>query len=71
MAMGQRQSTEVATSLMRVLTSFPHSGVRVDIATDNVRFIGERNAVAAAVKQFVSRCTEVGVVLNELGPHPH
>jgi hypothetical protein len=66
LAMGQRQSTEVATALMRVLASFERPKVRVDIATDNIRFIGPQREVRAAVVAFLARCNKVGVVLNEL-----
>ena len=52
LAMGQRQSTEVATALMKVLCSF-ETGVRIDIATDNLRFIGRsKTEVADAVQTF-------------------
>jgi len=66
MAMGQRQSTEVATALMRLIASFDHAGVRVDIATDNIRFVGSKRGVTDALRTFSKRCDAVGVVLNEL-----
>jgi len=70
MAMGQRQSTEVATALMRILCAFDHDGVRIDIATDNLRFVGQRADVIAAVARFCERCDATGVVLNELTRTP-
>lgn len=70
LAMGQRQSTHIATALMRLLLAFDHPTVQVDIQTDNVRFVGDREDVIAAVSTFCERCTAVGVVLNELPPSP-
>ena len=69
MAMGQRQSTEVATALMRLACSFVHD-VRIDIATDNVRFIGSRQGVIDAVTEFCARCDRLGLILNELPRQP-
>jgi hypothetical protein len=65
--MGQRHSSEVATSLMRLLADFERPHVRIDIATDNVRFVGPYDAIIAAVTEFAARCDKVGVILNELG----
>ena len=70
LAMGQRQSTEVAVMLMRLLCCFPHEGVRIDIATDNVRFVGSYDSVLSAVRMFTSRCSSVGVMLNEISSDP-
>ncbi len=53
---------------MRLLCSFSRPNVRVDVATDNVRFIGTRSAVRRAVLEFLARCDAVGVVINEVPP---
>jgi hypothetical protein len=66
LAMGQRQSTHIATALMRLVCDFDHDGVAIDIATDNVRFVGSKDAVHAAVKTFLARCNHIGLVINEI-----
>lgn len=68
LAMGQRQSTHIATALMRLVCDFEHDGVSIDIATDNVRFVGSKDDVFRAVKQFRDRCKHIGLVINELPP---
>ena len=55
---------------MRLVCSFPHPDVRIDIATDNVRFIGSRADVISAVNTFCQRCHSIGLILNELPPSP-
>jgi hypothetical protein len=65
LAMGQRQSTHIATALMRLVCDFDHHGVTIDIATDNVRFVGSQNGVFLAVKEFFARCKHIGLIINE------
>ena len=64
--MGGRHSTQVATAATRLLLSFEHPGVRVDVCTDNVRFTGKRHAVLAAARKFVGRCHLARAKLNEI-----
>jgi len=64
--MGGRHSTQVATAATRLLLSFDHPGVRVDVCTDNVRFTGTRQAVLAAARTFVGRCRLARAKLNEI-----
>lgn len=66
MAMGQRQSTEVASALMHLIAAFDHPDVHIDIATDNIRFVGSQEDVTTALRTFSRRCDSIGVVLNEL-----
>jgi hypothetical protein len=63
--MGLRHATEVATAVTRRLVDFPHAGVTVDYAADNVRLIGAREAVLAAFSTLLARCQAVGVQINE------
>lgn len=66
-AMGKRSSTSVATSLTRVLLSFPHpEGVSVHYATDGVRFAGSHDGCVRSASRFVQRARFVGAVINEL-----
>jgi hypothetical protein len=60
--MGQRQSTHIASSVC----DFDHDGVTIDIATDNVRFVGSEADVFAAVKEFCARCRHINFIINEL-----
>jgi integrase len=66
-AMGKRSSTSVATSLMKMLLSFERDpSVRVDFATDGVRFAGPKEACVAAGCEFVRRAAHVGARINEI-----
>lgn len=67
LAMGQRQATEVATAITARLLDFPHPGVTIAYAADNMRFLGrDREVLVAAFTIFLQRCKKVGVQLNEI-----
>ena len=67
LAMGQRQACEVAQGTTWVLVDFARPPtVRVTTCIDNIRFVGPRDDVIAAVKTFLTRCRRVGAQLNEV-----
>jgi len=70
LAMGQRHASHIATALMRIVCSFAHPDVAVDIATDNVRFVGSRENVARATAAFLGRCKVIGLVINDVSKDP-
>jgi len=65
--MGGRHSTTIASTISRVLLSFPmHDSVLVSVATDNVRFAGPREHACAAAFEFIKRCKKARAKLNEI-----
>ena len=64
--MGQRQATEVATAITRLLADFPHDEVAVEVVADNLRFAGSKGPVCAAFATFLERCKFIGAQLNEI-----
>lgn len=66
--MGFRPACEVAQSISLALADFNlPEGVSVDVYIDNIRFVGDREGVIQAGKQFLERCRHVGAkVDNEL-----
>lgn len=69
--MGFRPACEVAQSISLALADFNlPDGVSVDVYIDNVRFVGERDAVIEAGRQFVERCRRVGAKVDNEKPEP-
>jgi hypothetical protein len=67
MPMGQRHAVAVAQCATNVLLSFTHPpGVSSQSCIDNVRFVGPREGVLAAAREFVSRCRQASITINEL-----
>lgn len=67
--MGFRPACEVAQAISLALADHDlPKGVVVDVYIDNVRFIGDREAVIEAGKRFVARCNKVGAILDSEVP---
>ena len=68
LAMGMRQSVDIADTATRLLASFPlPEGVRDDTYIDNMRWIGDTvNDVVTAALTLVLRAFEAGVTINEV-----
>jgi hypothetical protein len=66
--MGLRSSVEVAQAGTWVIVSGLSSKyhVVIDTLTDNVRFVGTKEAVTDAAWEFILRCRRVRAVLNEI-----
>ena len=63
--MGFRPACEVAQAISLALADHDlPQGVNVDVYIDNVRFVGDKDAVVKAGNQFVDRCKQVGAVLD-------
>jgi len=68
LAMGMRQSVDIADTATRALASYDMPcGVRNDTYIDNLRWIGDaKNDVVTAALDFVVRAFDVGATLNEI-----
>lgn len=66
LAMGQRQSVDVACAATARFLDFEHKSRRVSSIIDNVLFIGKRDDVIEDAWTFVRRCHQAGATLNEL-----
>ena len=65
--MGMRTSVDIAHTITQIIASFPMAGVRCDVYVDNIRFLSnDKEAVIAAVKQFIIRSRKVRATINEI-----
>lgn len=65
--MGQRQSVDVAQATTNVLLDFDYGpDVTSQSCIDNVRFIGPRKSVVRAALQFINRCNQANLRLNDI-----
>ena len=62
--MGLRVSVAVACGVTWALLDFPMENVTVTSYVDNVRFVGARSGVIAAVLEFIKRCKSVGATCD-------
>ena len=65
LAMGQRQSVDVAATLTKLLLDFDRRS-HAESCIDNVVFCGSREHVRHDLVQFLGRCKHVGAQLNEI-----
>lgn len=69
--MGFRPACEVAQTISEVLADHDlPAGVTADVYIDNVRFVGDKEAVIQAGKQFLSRCATVGAQVDNVHAEP-
>ena len=66
LAMGQRQSVDVANAVMQRVLDFEHESSNVMSIIDNALFIGTREAVINDAWTFVQRCRAINATLNEV-----
>ena len=64
--MGLRPACEVAQATTWFLLDFEmHETVKITTCIDNVRFVGPKEHVVPAVREFLSRCRKVGAQLDK------
>ena len=69
--MGFRPACEVAQTISESLANYAlPEGVSVDIYIDNIRFVGDREQVITAGKQFLERCAIVGAQVDNTNAVP-
>lgn len=69
--MGFRPACEVAQAISLALADFSlPEGVSVDVYIDNIRFVGDKDRVMEAGRNFVDRCKKVGAILDCTTPCP-
>jgi hypothetical protein len=65
LAMGMKQSVDVASTTTKLLLDFP-GNCEAQSIIDSARFVGTKKECVAAATEFVKRCRYVGATINEM-----